>query len=91
MAEQSPALRALVSGFMEEAQIGTAIWEKVDEETFSRFAEFVYTGDYPPPSWNTVEDSSAANYDDPPIEELIALLPAEPEQDSNIGFEFESS
>jgi len=35
---------------MEEAQTKTAIWEDVDEETFGLFAQFVYTGDYTPPS-----------------------------------------
>jgi len=50
VAEQSLALRALVSGFLEEAQTGSATWEEVDEDTFARFAQFAYTGDYPPPS-----------------------------------------
>ena len=44
-AEQSSALHALVTVFMEEAQTGTAIWEDVDVDTFARFAQFIYTGD----------------------------------------------
>lgn len=46
--EQSPALRSLVTGPMEEAQNHTVIWDDVDEDTFTRFAQFVYTGDYIP-------------------------------------------
>jgi hypothetical protein len=49
VAKQSPALKSLVSGSMEEAQTKTAIWEDVDEETFGLFAQFVYAGDYTPP------------------------------------------
>jgi len=48
VAEQSPVLRTLVSGSMEEAHSGRATWEDVDEDTFARFAQFVYTGDYSP-------------------------------------------
>lgn len=42
-AEQSSALRTLVSGSMKEAQAGTVNWEDVDEETLARWAQFVYT------------------------------------------------
>lgn len=62
VAEQSPALSTLVGGFMEEAQTGTAIWEEVDKDTFARWAQFVYTGDYPPRSCNIVtKPSTVAN------------------------------
>ncbi|MCJ1243637.1 hypothetical protein MMC30_000834 [Trapelia coarctata] len=50
VAVQSPTLRNLVSGSMEEARTGEVIWEDVGEETFALFAQFVYTGDYTPPS-----------------------------------------
>jgi len=46
---QSPVLRALVSGAWEEGQTGEALWESVTEETFTLFAQFLYTGDYKPP------------------------------------------
>ena len=39
---------------MKEAQAGIVNWEDVDEETFLRWAQFVYTGDYPPISCNIV-------------------------------------
>ena len=54
VAKQSPALKALVSGSMEEAKTRTVIWREVDEETFGLFAHFAYTGDYLPPS-HTIE------------------------------------
>jgi len=50
VAAQSPALKALVSGQMEEAKSGTATWEDLEPETFALFAQYVYTGDYPPVS-----------------------------------------
>lgn len=56
VAKQSPALEALVSGSMEEAKTKTVLWKDVDEETFGMFAQFVYTGDYKPPS-HTVEEA----------------------------------
>ena len=34
---------------MKEAQEMHAKWEDVDEETFARFAQWMYTGNYPPP------------------------------------------
>lgn len=58
VAEQSPALASLVNGFMQEATSGTVIWEDVDEETFARFARFVYTGDYDTPLHTTMGDPS---------------------------------
>lgn len=58
VAEQSPALESLVNGSMQEATSGTVIWEDVEEDTFGRFAQFVYAGDYDTPSHTTVEDHS---------------------------------
>ncbi len=72
VAEQSPALRSLLSGCMEEAQTGTVIWEEVDENTFARFTQFMYTGDYSPPSHDTIEDSPAVTPNDAHIEEDMA-------------------
>lgn len=54
VAEQSPVLRNLVTGPMKEAQAGKTTWEDLDEGTFARFAQFVYTGDYPPAPWEVV-------------------------------------
>lgn len=46
VAHQSPALNTLVNGELREARDGHAIWESVDEQTFVRFSQFAYTGDY---------------------------------------------
>ncbi|MCJ1286972.1 hypothetical protein MMC26_006319 [Xylographa opegraphella] len=48
VAEQSPALGNLVTGIMEEGQTGRVTFDDVDEDTFARFAQFVYMGDYAP-------------------------------------------
>lgn len=46
VAQQSPVLNALVNGQMKEAIERRVIWEDIDEETFIRFSQFAYTGDY---------------------------------------------
>lgn len=58
VAEQSPALESLVNGSMQEATSGAVIWEDVEEDTFGRFAQFVYAGDYDTPCHTTMEDHS---------------------------------
>lgn len=58
VAEQSPALESLVNGSMQEATSGTVIWEDVAEDTFGRFAQFAYAGDYDTPSHTTMGDHS---------------------------------
>jgi hypothetical protein len=63
VAAQSPALKALVSGQMEEAQSGTATWEDLEPETFALFAQYIYTGDYPPFSSKSDEPIPESNDD----------------------------
>ncbi|CZT13780.1 uncharacterized protein RAG0_17278 [Rhynchosporium agropyri] len=46
LAEQSPALAVLMRGEMAESVAGESRWTDVDKETFIRFAQFAYTGDY---------------------------------------------
>ena len=46
LAEQSPALAALMRGEMAESAAGESRWMDVDKGTFVRFAQFAYTGDY---------------------------------------------
>ena len=46
VAAQSPALGALVHGKMKEAVNGCTVCEDVSEKTFSRFGQFLYTGNY---------------------------------------------
>lgn len=43
---------------MREAQTRSATFEDVDEETFVRFCQFAYTGNYAVPSFAIVEDAS---------------------------------
>ncbi|KAK4150896.1 Rho-related BTB domain-containing protein 3 [Chaetomidium leptoderma] len=43
---QSHALKTLVSGNFSEARNGHAVLEAVDEQTFARFLQYAYTGDY---------------------------------------------
>ncbi len=74
VAEQSPTLRSLVSGFMEEAQTGTVIWEDVDPGTFALFAQFVYTGDYfPSPCIITEKPQASSDDKDPGIAKALLL------------------
>ena len=90
-AEQSSALHALVTGFMEEAQTGTAIWEDVDVDTFARFAQFIYTGDYPPPSCNAIKEPPAVPLEDAPLKQPTTPPPQEPELDSSRYYGIDSS
>ena len=81
--EQSSALRTLVSGSMKEAQAGTVDWEDVDEETFARWAQFVYTGDYPPVSCNIVAEPTTSAEEATPSPELQPeVLPDQSLEDS---------
>lgn len=57
VARQSRSLNALVNGGMREASERCADWEEVDEQTFVRFSQFAYTGDYDPAA--PVIDSSS--------------------------------
>jgi hypothetical protein len=49
----------LVKGDLSEAQAGCTIWKEVSKETFERFVQFAYTGDYSIPDtreWNRVAE-----------------------------------
>ncbi|POR39025.1 Uncharacterized protein TPAR_00775, partial [Tolypocladium paradoxum] len=48
VAHQPRALDTMVNGGMREAQDGYATWDHVDEQTFIRFSQYAYTGDYDP-------------------------------------------
>lgn len=56
ISELSKPLNALVNGPMREAQEGFVEWDDIDEETFRRFVDFVYTGDYPSPGPGVVDE-----------------------------------
>jgi len=50
LADQSPGLKALMRTEMSEGLAREARWEDVDKETFMRFAQFAYIGDYSIPT-----------------------------------------
>lgn len=45
---------------MIEAQIGRVVWEDLDVNTFVRFIQFAYLGDYPAPGSGPVKDITLA-------------------------------
>ncbi|KAK7744797.1 hypothetical protein SLS62_010030 [Diatrype stigma] len=45
----SQPLYALIYGGMTEARDGVAVWDDMDSDTFVRFCEFAYSGDYTTP------------------------------------------
>lgn len=51
IAKQSKALDILINGPMGEASEGKAIFKDVEEDTFIRFCQFAYTGDYTTPDF----------------------------------------
>jgi len=76
IATQSTELSALISAKLPESQVGKAIWKDVDKKTFTRFAQFAYTGDYSVPTMvlegrddNAVQDPECL----PPAEESWAV------------------
>lgn len=60
-------LDALVNGSMQEATDGCTVWEGVDEDTFVRFGQYVYTGNY----------EGSAPFEPPAVEEPAPELDAE--------------
>ena len=49
----------MIKGGLSEAQAGCTIWKEVSKETFERFVQFAYTGDYSIPNtrkWNKVAE-----------------------------------
>ena len=46
IAHHSISLGVLIDGPMSEAKQGSAVLEDVDEDTFARFCQFLYTGYY---------------------------------------------
>ena len=51
IAKQSKALNSLVNGEMQETLDGRATFEDLDDNTFVRFCQFAYTGDYTTPGF----------------------------------------
>jgi hypothetical protein len=63
VAQHSSALGALVSGPMAEAKESCAILEDVDEGTFVRFVEYMYTNDYSVPDPVIVQTASNSTFE----------------------------
>src|ERR1700733_507674 len=63
VAQHSSTLGALVSGPMAEAKENCAILEDVDEGTFVRFAEYMYTNDYSVPDPEIVQMASNSTFE----------------------------
>ena len=61
IAKQSKALDVLINGPMAEASGGKAILDDVQTDTFERFCQFAYTGNYTTPASRLVEDSPPIN------------------------------
>ena len=57
----SPILKTLITGPMTEAKERCVLFEDIDEETFERFCEYAYTGDYPVPSPSIVTGSQVTD------------------------------
>ena len=60
LAQQSKALGVLVHGSMKEAVDMVAEWPDYDPDTFVRFWQFAYTGDYDDPEPTPVENAEPA-------------------------------
>jgi hypothetical protein len=68
IAKQSKALDILINGPMGEASEGKATFEDIEEDTFIRFCQFAYTGDYTTPDFThipTIELPYISDRDEP--------------------------
>ncbi|EME77597.1 uncharacterized protein MYCFIDRAFT_72577 [Pseudocercospora fijiensis CIRAD86] len=59
--QHSEPLDALVNGRMKEAKAGSASIVDVDEATFARVTEFMYTGDYSAADFSLILDAAGIN------------------------------
>lgn len=62
----SQPLHTLIKGDLSEAKAGCTIWKDVSKETFERFVQFAYTGDYSIPNtreWKTVAEPQKEDTD----------------------------
>jgi len=93
--QHSSALAALVSGRMAEAKESCAFLEDVDEGTFVRFVEYMYTNDYSVPDPIIVQMASDSTFENgrDGIEETAAADEPQPApiHEDNWSFELLSS
>ena len=66
IAQLSKPMHTLTKGNLSEAQAGCTIWKEVSKETFERFVQFAYTGDYSIPDtreWDKVAEPQKGETD----------------------------
>ncbi|KAI1417042.1 hypothetical protein F5Y13DRAFT_153596 [Hypoxylon sp. FL1857] len=88
VARMSKPLWTLVNGEWKESKGGLAEWPEIDEETFVRFCEFAYTGDYKaavpfmemPPTPPELENGESSKSKSSVAEEMLEPEPALEEQ-----------
>ncbi|TGO35605.1 hypothetical protein BHYA_0152g00100 [Botrytis hyacinthi] len=78
----SKPLEALMRGGMLESQAGCTVWDDVSKETFERFVQFAYTGDYtvPMPVYRVMGRDRSDS-----LEELYRLLSTESMKEKSWG------
>jgi hypothetical protein len=79
--KQSQALNSLVNGSMTEASGGKATFEDIQEDTFIRFCQFAYTGDYVTPDFThipSIELPHTTAIDDPLVDPTPRPVEKEP-------------
>ncbi|KIN05223.1 hypothetical protein OIDMADRAFT_25799 [Oidiodendron maius Zn] len=99
IAKQSKALNALVNGEMQETLNGRVTFEDLDDNTFVRFCQFAYTGDYitpgfisdpnvivPPSVAPSLHDSASDRESNDIHEPMVEPLAVAEEMPSDWGF-----
>jgi hypothetical protein len=76
LADQSTALTRLMRGEMSESLAGETKWKDVDKETFIRFTQFAYTGDYSVPTMIAKPSDQVLPQD--PHEEMLMVVEEPP-------------
>ncbi|TVY51417.1 hypothetical protein LCER1_G007636 [Lachnellula cervina] len=79
IAKQSKALDVLINGPMGEASKGEAIFEDIEEDTFIRFCQFAYTGDYATPDFTHIPSIELPDTSTP---EILPHDASAPDRDS---------
>ncbi|KAG4441648.1 hypothetical protein IFR05_002855 [Cadophora sp. M221] len=76
IAALSQPLHTLMRSGLSESETGHAIWEDVSKDTFVRFAQFAYTGDYSVPALATRETAVLDGEKIADAEQIAVAIPA---------------
>jgi hypothetical protein len=76
VARVSEPLESLMEGGMQETQQGSGPMSDIDKETFARFAEFIYSGDYNPAPPVQPPEAPCHGNDEAGMEEQVAASSA---------------